>query len=288
MKPVTNGVKQFDNLVYLDDYIDTIEAVPLDLQRNFTLMRELDGYAQDLMENVSKEAICLIDNMKYMDPNLRLDKLKNLSQILTETLKRGEEKVALAKSTFEAVDRHCNRLDADLVKFEEDQTIGDSRITTLPGLQPSARSLKEGADVRERVTKRLERKEVKGDRKITKKRKAVKETNLHGTPPPAGVRTQTLKESKLKNVDKEKTKSTYQSSKNGKPKNIVIPDMPIDPNEPLYCYCQQISYGEMVACDNADCEIEWFHLACVDLKTVPKGKWYCSNCILKMKGRQRK
>lgn len=55
------------------------------------------------MENVSKEAICLIDNMKYMDPNLRLDKLKNLSQILTETLKRGEEKVALAKSTFEAV-----------------------------------------------------------------------------------------------------------------------------------------------------------------------------------------
>lgn len=141
------------------------------------------------MENVSKEAICLIDNMKYMDPNLRLDKLKNLSQTLTETLKRGEEKVALAKSTFEAVrlicterdkekcvlifpiifffqvDRHCNRLDADLVKFEEDQTIGDSRITTLPGLQPSARSLKEGTDVRERVAKRLERKEVKGDRK---------------------------------------------------------------------------------------------------------------------------
>lgn len=55
------------------------------------------------MENVSKEAICLIDNMKYMDPNLRLDKLKSLSQTLTETLKRGEEKVALAKSTFEAV-----------------------------------------------------------------------------------------------------------------------------------------------------------------------------------------
>lgn len=28
--------------------------------------------------------------------------------------------------------------------------------------------------------------------------------------------------------------------------------MPIDPNEPLYCYCQQVSYGEMVACDNGD------------------------------------
>lgn len=49
-------------------------------------------------------------------------------------------------------------------------------------------------------------------------RKAVKETNHHGTPPPASVRTQTLKESKLKNLDKEKTKSAYNSSKNGKHK----------------------------------------------------------------------
>lgn len=105
-------------------YISAIEAVPLDLQRNFTLMRELDGYAQgklkhvpkknindlnsdvpfvDLMETVSKDAIELIDNIKHMDPNARLEKLKTLTNILTETLKRGEEKVALAKSTYDAV-----------------------------------------------------------------------------------------------------------------------------------------------------------------------------------------
>ena len=56
-----------------------------------------------MIENVSNEAISLIDNIKTMDPNVRLDKLKSLTQILTETLKRGEEKVALAKSTFDAV-----------------------------------------------------------------------------------------------------------------------------------------------------------------------------------------
>lgn len=27
-------------------------------------------------------------------------------------------------------------------------------------------------------------------------------------------------------------------------------DAPIDPSEPLYCICQQVSFGEMVACDN--------------------------------------
>lgn len=38
-----------------------------------------------------------------------------------------------------------------------------------------------------------------------------------------------------------------------------------DPNEPVYCYCRQVSYGEMVGCDNPECSIEWFHFECVGL-----------------------
>ncbi|KAK9159918.1 hypothetical protein Syun_006259 [Stephania yunnanensis] len=55
-------------------------------------------------------------------------------------------------------------------------------------------------------------------------------------------------------------------------------DLPVDPNEPTYCTCNQVSYGEMVACDNANCKIEWFHFGCVGLKEKPKGKWYCPDC----------
>ncbi|KAL4213194.1 hypothetical protein AB4K20DRAFT_1885376 [Rhizopus microsporus] len=286
MKPHNLMTKQLDNLVYLDDYIDTLEAIPVDLQRNFTLMRELDGYAQDLIETVSREAIYLIDNIKDMDPNTRIDKFKYFMTVLTETLKRGEEKVALAKSTFDIVERHCNRLDSNLVKFEEEQTLGDARITTLPGLEPSSRYLKEGTDIREKTAKRLERerKEVKGEKRIVKKRKTVKDTN--GSLSPSALRTQALKESRSIKTDNK----LKQANKNGnaKSKTVVPADLPIDPNEPLYCYCQQVSFGDMVACDNSDCEIEWFHVACVDLKTVPKGKWYCNNCLMKVKGKQRK
>ncbi|XP_038978996.1 PHD finger protein ING1-like isoform X2 [Phoenix dactylifera] len=56
-------------------------------------------------------------------------------------------------------------------------------------------------------------------------------------------------------------------------------ELPVDPNEPTYCFCNQVSYGEMVACDNPDCKIEWFHFGCVGLKEQPKGTWYCSNCV---------
>ncbi|CAM9420688.1 unnamed protein product [Choristocarpus tenellus] len=31
-------------------------------------------------------------------------------------------------------------------------------------------------------------------------------------------------------------------------------DLPVDPNEPVYCICKQVAFGEMVACDNPACE----------------------------------
>lgn len=52
----------------------------------------------------------------------------------------------------------------------------------------------------------------------------------------------------------------------------------IDPNEPVYCTCRRVSYGQMVACDNEDCVFEWFHYECVGLKQPPIGKWYCVDC----------
>lgn len=55
-------------------------------------------------------------------------------------------------------------------------------------------------------------------------------------------------------------------------------DIPIDPNEPTYCYCKQICYGEMIACDSKECDIEWFHFGCVNLTSAPKDKWYCPTC----------
>ncbi|VUZ47552.1 unnamed protein product, partial [Hymenolepis diminuta] len=48
--------------------------------------------------------------------------------------------------------------------------------------------------------------------------------------------------------------------------------------ERIYCLCKSYSYGDMIACDNSRCKIEWFHFACVDVKIQPKGKWYCPKC----------
>ena len=31
----------------------------------------------------------------------------------------------------------------------------------------------------------------------------------------------------------------------------------------------------MIACDNVNCEIEWFHFTCMDITTAPDGDWFC-------------
>ncbi|KAK5677118.1 hypothetical protein LTS10_010307 [Elasticomyces elasticus] len=55
---------------------------------------------------------------------------------------------------------------------------------------------------------------------------------------------------------------------------------PDDPNEPKYCYCNRGSYGEMVACDNDQCEREWFHIGCTELQEAPGEDegWWCDGC----------
>nr|POE72271.1 chromatin modification-related protein yng2 [Quercus suber] len=51
-------------------------------------------------------------------------------------------------------------------------------------------------------------------------------------------------------------------------------------DEPVYCYCQSASAGDMIACDNVDCQTQWFHFRCAGISSAPpKGeKWYCKDC----------
>ena len=45
-----------------------------------------------------------------------------------------------------------------------------------------------------------------------------------------------------------------------------------------YCFCQRVSLGDMVACDNDNCQYQWFHWECVGIKEEPVGDWLCPEC----------
>uniref|UniRef100_A0A182JRA2 PHD-type domain-containing protein n=1 Tax=Anopheles christyi TaxID=43041 RepID=A0A182JRA2_9DIPT len=53
--------------------------------------------------------------------------------------------------------------------------------------------------------------------------------------------------------------------------------------ESVYCYCRAPydEVSEMIACDDDNCRIEWFHFECVGIIMPPKGKWFCPDCKLR-------
>lgn len=63
-----------------------------------------------------------------------------------------------------------------------------------------------------------------------------------------------------------------------------------DADNRLYCFCQQVSFREMIGCDNDDCKYEWFHWGCVGITAPPKDDeiWYCPDCAPKMEKRKKK
>ncbi|VDO70103.1 unnamed protein product [Heligmosomoides polygyrus] len=51
-----------------------------------------------------------------------------------------------------------------------------------------------------------------------------------------------------------------------------------DDSKRKWCFCNEKSYGDMVACDNKACPYQWFHYPCVNISSTPKGRWYCPHC----------
>lgn len=82
-----------------------MEALPLELQRNYTLIRQLDINAEEVMTQVATEAkdLSSVATMSKLSIEERRAKLEHIGQLLNEVLKKGEEKFALAKSTYDTV-----------------------------------------------------------------------------------------------------------------------------------------------------------------------------------------
>lgn len=81
----------------------------------------------------------------------------------------------------------------------------------------------------------------------------------------------------------QKALTQQQKGSGGDQASLQEEDMDVDdPNEERYCYCNRVSFGEMVGCDGDKCKIEWFHLECVGLRSAPPknsklpfaGRWW--------------
>lgn len=108
-----------------------------------------------------------------------------------------------------------------------------------------------------------------------------------GSPSVRGARggTAASEDSVLSSADASDTDASQSRSRRKKavqqpePQSASEEDEGDEPDDKVYCYCSQPSYGEMVGCENPTCKREWFHISCLGLKSVPtEDRWYCPEC----------
>jgi len=244
------------NSLYLEQYLESIESLPYDLQRNFSLQRDLDQRAHDLHDDIDKLCEEYISKVRELPPSERKEFFEKLEGAFQKSRDYGDDKVQLAIQTYEMVDKHIRRLDSDLTRFEEELKV-----------QRQQERAAAGSSSNDDDTSSRKRKHGKSEG-VRKKRRQKKETDEDATATPSSSLSKNSATPLI-------TMAT----------DMNVLDMPVDPNEPTYCLCHQVSYGEMIGCDNNDCLIEWFHFGCVGLTAKPKGKWYCPKCAIDRKKR---
>lgn len=180
-----------------DHFVETIEHVPSELQRNFELMTELDKRSEEFVKKINQNVFNYRNTTRKSERSIIY---KETMDMFDKARGFADDKIELAKQTYDLVDKHIRRLD-------------------VMGPSPS----------------------------------------ISNTNPP-------VQNTNGDNLDN----ATFEA---------MPVNMPVDDDEPRYCTCNGVSHGEMIACDNKDCPIEWFHFECVNITIKPKGKWYCPNCF---------
>ncbi|XP_078253210.1 inhibitor of growth protein 2 [Rhinoraja longicauda] len=232
---------------YVEQYLDSVEALPLDLQRSVSRLREIDTRYREVL----KELDDAYDKYKQeLDGAQRKRLLQHLQMALITSQELGDEKIQIVSQMSEQVENCARQMESHSDCFEEpsepDKPVEKAKVPEAPPV--------------ERPSRRPRRQKISENRELC--HPAANEVEEGDELP---------KEKKSKSAKKKRTKA--------RPEREISPiDFPIDPNEPTYCLCNQVSYGEMIGCDNEECPIEWFHFSCVGLTYKPKGKWYCPKC----------
>lgn len=214
------------------------------------MQRDLDQRAHDLLDDIDKLCEEYISKVRDLPPIERKDFFSKIENAFQKSREYGDDKVQLAVQTYEMVDKHIRRLDSDLSRFEDELK-----------QQRQQQGCEEGSSEKGRKRKSDKTETVK------KKKKGKKGED---SDEPTGM---------MSSLSTSATPLITMAT------DMNVLDMPVDPNEPTYCLCHQVSYGEMIGCDNSDCLIEWFHFGCVGLTTKPKGKWFCPKCSAERKKR---
>ena len=88
---------------YYQSYILDLKNLPVELQRNFTLMRDLDSRVQELMRNIDKLTDDYMLNVKGYTADKKREMMTNIQRQYDKAKEYSDDKVQLSIQTYELV-----------------------------------------------------------------------------------------------------------------------------------------------------------------------------------------
>ncbi|GAA5828348.1 hypothetical protein JCM5353_004801 [Sporobolomyces roseus] len=249
-----------------EEYHDIINELPLDYQRTFILLRELDSESTQIQTSLKRSLTSYLSKVSQNPLLPHKDKVPHFKSLQNEIdrLKRSsEDKINLALTLYESVDRHIQRLDSDLALYSDSLLIG-LRKGTLPSHDAPQAPLPSSHDHSSSSSSQV----GEGEGETGMGREKEKEWN---------------KIDKVSKAEKKRDKKKLKEKAEDQggllvPGGVTMGGIPIGEDEEIFCYCRRVAFGEMVACENSSCPREWFHLECLGMTSAPKGDYYCDEC----------
>ncbi|XP_064796863.1 inhibitor of growth protein 2-like [Oncorhynchus masou masou] len=257
------NVEKSQLVSYVEDYLECVESLPLDIQRNVSLLREIDSKYQEVLKEVDD----VYERYQGERDAAQRKRLQiQLQRALISSQELGDEKIHVVTQMTELVENRSRQMDSHSLCLQEPSEASErERVVT----ERRSGSVQEAA-----VSTPAERSSARRPRRQrNSESRDANHASGNGTvmDDPADELPMQPREKRSKSAKKKKRKAKQE-------RGASPVEFTFDPNEPTYCLCEQVSYGEMIGCDNDACPIEWFHFSCVGLTYKPKGKWFCPKC----------
>jgi len=249
---------------FIDNFLDQFVNTPREITRLLKLFNEVDTISNNISDTLQKNRKKFLEILNIQ--NTVNDELKN------KIYEENKELYSLSDYKQNIINELKYLI---LVHYKNKlQTIIEEGEKECQ-LQGFNNSINSNHNNNQFIASSLSLDEIKSTTSngINKKKKssANSETySLSGTTKSFLGQKKNRNKSKKKNQNIEYSESEYTNSLNHEKDTS---------EEKKYCKCQQISYGQMICCDNPDCKIQWFHIKCVDIDDPNKleKQWYCSD-----------
>lgn len=269
-----NTTINMDTTAVLDKYTQDLQNLPLEIKYLFDELKTKDlQLAEARKRYQSKESLL----HKFIKANGTLTKhpkeaalYQKIEEEMATVQKIQKEKIVIANTALFLVSKHVFNFETDIQKLERDELLAPIDQEALEeSLDETATGTATPRETPDPVRK-------KRSYSMVRRYKRHKSEDFH--------------EPKSEDGATAVFGGRQSQAHPGAVGRIPAGGGGEDADNNLYCFCQRVSFGEMIGCDNDDCKYEWFHWLCVGITSPPKDDeiWYCPDCAPKMEKRKKR